>query len=53
MAEEKYVPVTEDDLGLTPQQIRELVTGAQKYLPPDDEDEEEDDEDEPSETTST
>lgn len=38
MPENPYKPVTEKDLGLTPEEIKELVTGAQKYLPPQTED---------------
>jgi len=38
MAEETFKPVTEKSLGLTPEEIRDLVKGAQKYLPPQTED---------------
>lgn len=38
MPEETFKPITEADLGLTPAQVKELVTGAQKYLPPQTED---------------
>ena len=29
-----FTPVTEEDLGLTPEELKVLVVGAQKYLPP-------------------
>lgn len=31
-------PITEKDLDLTPEELQDLVKGAQKYLPPQDED---------------
>lgn len=33
-----FKPVTEKQVGLTPDEIKELVTGAQAYLPPETED---------------
>ena len=38
MADENYKPVTVEDIGLTPDEIRDLVKGAQKFLTPEDED---------------
>lgn len=35
----KFTPITLADIGATPEQIEILVTGSQKYLPPEDEDE--------------
>lgn len=35
---ETLKPITEKDFGLTPEEIKDLVKGAQKYLPPEDED---------------
>lgn len=45
MAEENFKPVTAEQLGLTTEEIKDLVKGAQKYLPPEDDGE-------PIETTS-
>lgn len=38
MKKEIFKSVTESDLGLSSEEIKELVTGAQKYLPPETED---------------
>lgn len=38
MADENYKPVTEGDLALTPEELKTIVGGAQKYLKPEDED---------------
>lgn len=38
MASAKFKPITEEQVGLTPEEVKELVTGAQKYLPPETED---------------
>lgn len=38
MPDEPYKPITVKSAGLTPEEVKELVTGAQKYLPPTDED---------------
>lgn len=35
---DKFKPVTEKQVGLTPEEVKDLVKGAQKYLPPEDED---------------
>jgi hypothetical protein len=38
MSKESFKPVTMADLGLSSDEIADLVTGAQKYLPPQTED---------------
>lgn len=38
MRKETFKSVTEADLGLSPDEVKELVTGAQKFLPPETED---------------
>lgn len=38
MPEEPFKPITVKSAGLTPEEVKELVKGAQKYLPPVDED---------------
>lgn len=38
MPDPDFKPITEKDLKLTPDEVKYLVKGAQKYLPPEDED---------------